>query len=593
MNIPQEQIPPIEIRNPAGLSLKVDIDSRDPDSFQQLDNFDHYIDGSIRKINPPVQYNNPNSPFSTGILNFIEYRFTDASALSIIGVGADGNLYDVTSGAKVGSLLAFVNVPLSAQMTVPPFLAVLPGVLIPYNFRSWLKNTAYIVGDAIIKYSAVDGNLYIFECTVPGNTAATESAYPASGNVVDNSVTWTNRGLQSSNLFQCNYLIIIVPGYQPMKWDSSTGTVTQVGVSAPEIPANVKPGTISPNLDGYSPTVGNFYAYTFFNPRTLHESSPSPITAQTQFWAVDQALQASTPGSFLPVIPVIAGAKTDQQRSYQQIGIEVPTGSLTPAIGQGFTHLRFYRTKDGGATFFLLTQLYDASGNCLTNSDGSVSIASMVTGITDYAPLPTPQSVQAMSVVYEGFGAINLIPAPDTLDPNYWIDKSSGKIYVAEACGQNGDNAFEYDGTGAASGPLSQRSSAIPGTSAVSYTMQVYIDATQQASGNIGMKAMHWDQTALLNCQQINGQKGYVTVTGNLGGGNVHIWIHEDGVVNNGQSVLWSNPVLQKGTAILPTGYPTLDAALVTPSPTVESANPPPIAEWGAVYQSRDRKSVV
>ena len=79
---------------------------------------------------------------------------------------------------------------------------------------------------------------------------------------------------------------------------------------------------------------------------------------------------------------------------------------------------------------------------------------------------------------------------------------------------------------------------------------------------------------------------GTVTATGNLGGvRNVYFHVHLNGTVANGQNVLWSNFFLQKGTEITPTGYPTLNAALVTPSPAVESAGPPPVAQWAAVYQ--------
>ena len=172
-------------------------------------------------------------------------------------------------------------------------------------------------------------------------------------------------------------------------------------------------------------------------------------------------------------------------RSYQIVGVEVPAGALTPAIGQGFTHLRFYRTKDGGATFFLLTTLFDIDGNQVTNSDGSVAIAMIDAGGNDYVPLPTPQSPQAMLTVYEGYGKPNLVAAPNTLDPNFWNDHSNGKIFVVEGDGNNGFNAFEYVGTGAASGDLYQGAGPIPGTSAVPYTIQAFIDATNMISGNI------------------------------------------------------------------------------------------------------------
>jgi hypothetical protein len=585
MDTPQEQQAPIEIIEPAGLSLKVDVDSRDPMSFQLLDNMDHYINGSIRKVLPPTVYGGPYGNPATTILNFIEYRVNDSAPLRIIGVGADANLYDVTTGALVGSLTKFVGL---GPLTVPPFLAVLPGTFIPYNFRAWAKNTVYAIGDAIIKYSPTDGNLYIFSVTAitTGITGATEQQYPATGVVVDGGVTWTNQGLQVANTFQCNYLTITVPGFSPMKWDANSGMVTQVGVSAPEVPANVVAVEITPNLDGYAPTVGAFYAYTFFNPQTLHESSPSPIAIQTQFFAIDQGETVSTPGSFLPTLPVVAGSKSDQQRSYQIVGVEVPAGALVPAIGQNYTHLRFYRTKDGGATFFLLIALFDASGNQISNSDGSVPIAMMPSGTTDYVPLPTPQSVQPVLTVYEGYGNPNLVAAPTTLDPNFWNDKSGGKIFVVEGDGNDGANAFEYVGTGAASGELDQGAGPIAGTQVVNYTIQAFIDATQQASGKISVRVVHWDQTVVLEAAQVNGTAGTVSATGMLGGvRNVYFQVHENGIVNTGLSVLWSNFFLQKGNSITPVGYPTLDASLVTPSPAVESSGPPPVAQWAAVYQ--------
>lgn len=59
----------------------------------------------------------------------------------------------------------------------------------------WLANTAYSVGDQI--YPDANDNGHYYQCTTAGTSGATEPAsWPTSGTQVDNTVTWTEYGLQ-------------------------------------------------------------------------------------------------------------------------------------------------------------------------------------------------------------------------------------------------------------------------------------------------------------------------------------------------------------------------------------------------------------
>ena len=572
-----QQLPPIEIIDPKGLSLKVDIDSRDPSSFVTADNIDYYIQGSIRKVLPPLLYG---VATPVNILAFLDYRQTDTTARQLVGVGTNGKLYDLTTGAQVGDMTAYVTAPLSG----PVYLGMMPGTLIPYNFRSWQATTSYLANDAIIKYSYQDGNLYIYVVTIPGISASTESAYPKSGTVINGGVTWRNIGLQSSFQFAQNYLFIQVPGYQSLKWDGTT--VTQVGVSAPGAPVNVDPVVISPNLNGYAPVSGSYACYTLYNPKTLHESSPSPLAGPTSFYAVDLAANHTVHGSLIPPLPNLGQGA--QQQSYQQLRYVIPVSALTPAIGQGFTHVRIYRTKDAGNTPLLLQSLYDANGNLISNSDGSVPISVISTGMTDYVALQTPQSVQAVVSVYEGYGVPNLVPAPVTLDPNFWLDDSQGQIVTAVGAGQNNSNAFEYTGTGQASGLLIKRSIQVT-LPAGTYVLKGFLDATAVAAG-VGLS---WALISgsggigvpVIIATQAPGATGYVTASAVCAAGTYWIgFFVQNSQVNLGSIAIGSDPVLQLGSVVSPTGYPTPDAALVTPAPSIDSAQPPPVGQWAAIY---------
>lgn len=584
-----KQLPPIELFDMKGLSLKLDIDMRDAASATILENFDCYLNGSWRKT-PTVSVYGSATPVP--ILNFIDWRADDQSARSIIGLGTNGKLYNLDTGAQVGDCTPYLN---TVPVTKAPFLAMMPGTWIPLNFRNWKANTHYNVNDAIMRYSYQDGNLYIFAVTVAGTTGAEEKTYPAvPSTFIDGTVTWEFRGLQSDLSYQRNYLAIVIPGEHPLKWQGTA--VTQIGVSEPGTPVTCDPKTINTNTNGYAPIAGAIYAWTFYNPQTLHESSPTPMFGPTTFFGVDVHRNVTIEGAFLPPIPATPTPSSGniQLSSYQQIGIGIRQSAVIPGpeIGQGFTHVRCYRTKDGGQTLFLLTHLFDKNGNIITNSDGSIPIAELSHDEDEYIALPTPQAKEPTLVAYDGYGAPNFVPGAVTLDAFNWLDDSGGLIYLIIGAGQGigglPSNAFGYTGTGAPSGVLIKRSLNFNLSGGV-YTLQGYIDAVGMTAGTISwalMNGVGGTATPVLVATQTPGTAGFVSATGACPAGSYWVGYFINATVRAGAVVLGSDPILQLGATITPFGYPTPDAALVTPGPAPESAGPPPISEWGAVFGS-------
>src|SRR5215472_6142779 len=175
----QQQV--IELRGFQGLNVREDIANRPLNSWRRLDNFDLYIPGSIRKIEAPALLS---GAFPVVILAQCEFRSNDSGVYIDYGIGTDGKIYDLSNPATPGISLGVGSV------SIPPWLAVVPGTKIPFNFITWQKSLAVLVGDAVAVW-AVDGNRYIFKCTTPGNTSGTASpAWPTSGTVADGGVTW-------------------------------------------------------------------------------------------------------------------------------------------------------------------------------------------------------------------------------------------------------------------------------------------------------------------------------------------------------------------------------------------------------------------
>ena len=158
-------VSPIILQGLRGLSLKVDFVNRAKETFQQLDNFDLYIPGTIRKVLPATKYNT-HGAFPTNLLNCCEYlaqpNASSGGIRRIIAVGADGKLYDLNTATPNTPYLNIGGTPAPA---IIPYMVQSSGFYVPYNIRSWQAAGTYAVNDAILAYSTYDGNLYVFAVT--------------------------------------------------------------------------------------------------------------------------------------------------------------------------------------------------------------------------------------------------------------------------------------------------------------------------------------------------------------------------------------------------------------------------------------------
>lgn len=407
----------VELKDFRGLSVKPDIVNRPPNSWRRLDNFDLYIPGSIRKVAAPSALNGQAHPVV--ILAHAEFIPNDAGVRKVFGVGTDGNIYDLNNPAAAGISLGV------GSISTPVWMGLLPGTLVPYTFITWQISLLVTTAQSVIAY-AKDGNKYIFKCTTGGTTGSVAPpAWPTSGTVSDGSAVWTNQGLQDQATFEQNYLVIIVQGQQPLKFDGTN--VTAVGVTAPSIPINLDQLVVSTSY-GYAPITGRYYAWTWFNPKTLHESAPSPVrgalsqaiipqtrgqapnqVAGVPFYASDQAAKFNAKGSFLPFLP--------QGQFYSSVGLTLPQAALTPPIGSGYTHIRFYATQDGGSQLYLIQSLYDVTGDQLCDANGAVAISQLGTE-SGYEAVSVTQALATQVIVYDGIVTAGSAVSQDTMPAN-------------------------------------------------------------------------------------------------------------------------------------------------------------------------------
>ena len=125
------------------------------------------------------------------------------------------------------------------------------------------------------------------------------------------------------------------------RWDSSLISATECGCPAPKHPPVVGGfiATSDPAKGQAQIITSRKYQFTYFNPATLEESSPTlePTATEVAYPVV--------PGNFAPGFPYLASLKLSI------------SGIPKDAWDRGFTSVRIYITRDGSDTYFLARDL--------------------------------------------------------------------------------------------------------------------------------------------------------------------------------------------------------------------------------------------
>lgn len=591
-----EQARPLLVRGFKGLSLLTHLTLRGADTWQQLDNLDLVIDGQIRKVLPASLIS---GPFPNILYQLLEYRRRinyQGGALRVVAIDSIGKLWDI-NGSTITPLID-ISASFSGGITDVPYLGQMQGYYVPFVIKTWLTATAYSQYDGVFRYSVTDGNLYCYYASIAGTSGTNEPVWPATqgSTVGDGGITWTNAGILNQQRFKLNWGIIVSKSFAAIKfveylYDPTSGTEaakwysSRIGISQPLASINVVAGTTIGSLAGYAPAAGRFYTWTYYNPNTLHDSSPAPATGPLKVLGLDASpvgLQQLN-GSLTPVLTT-PGGSAKAFRSYQSVYLEIPTAALTPTFGDGYTHIRVWGTKDGGSNFFLVTQLYDNNGNLISNGDGSVPVSRLTAlqssnGWTDYAAIPTPQNKVAVARVYDGGSTVsNLVP-----DPIYfsaWNGWSPTKLTIIVIPNDSplGQSALAIIGTGTSTTQF-YNSPTISLAANTGYVFKGYIDNTAGSGGTVAWAVTTPDfGTYIASAAQTAGTAGYVTLTFNSGSHtSVRVQAYFSGVtISSNSQISMSEPVLQQGSSITTPTYMTPDSSLVYPAPAPLSQNPPP-----------------
>src|ERR1700689_2373882 len=100
----QQEIPMIEVKGFSGLSLKLDATNQPASVWQELDNCDLYVSGSIRKVLPPKLISSP----GVNILDFVDWYTQPNRAVGpfirTVGLSLSGStvsVYDLATAAVI------------------------------------------------------------------------------------------------------------------------------------------------------------------------------------------------------------------------------------------------------------------------------------------------------------------------------------------------------------------------------------------------------------------------------------------------------------------------------------------------------------
>jgi hypothetical protein len=311
MPLPQPLSKWLQVDSLAGIDVSKGELSRPLGTFKTLENFDLVEENTIRKMYGATQIFGTTS--NRAILGLIDYKRNAIGTSKVIAVNEDGNLLDITNNTILGNIFTALGDTVPTNLK-PPYMVVVSGY-----------DKDELVNYLIITRGPNHRPVKYLEAPSEGNVITSIGA----GNPLDE---WLANGLAKDEhiIFACAEYV--------------------------------------DRLDyGVQLRSGRMYVYTYYNPITKKDSSPTPICE------VPKNIVYNPPGNN----SVLTTSVSSPSGAFEEIALffytntPAETGEPLPTLhyGSGYTHIRIWASLDGSADFHLLPVIYNGSANDVCDPD--------------------------------------------------------------------------------------------------------------------------------------------------------------------------------------------------------------------------------
>lgn len=311
MPLPRATYRALEVKGLSGLDLERGKLVRPANSFQELTNFDLTIEKSIKKVGGIRRLTTVGGS-GTAYVGLIDYRRTPTDEQLLLGLTAGGVLVNVLGDYSIATL--------GYTHTSIPFLTLLPWVLEGEKVQVILRTLGAQARPQIVYTTGLAAETFLLGAPSP-----------------------------------------------PVEWDEDLYKHSLMAWARTTLDAADKD-------NGIAIREGRRYRWTYWDPRTRRESSPSAVHAEV----------VSVPFGDASLPISIPGMVRSEERWIPEIELHFNGSPYTflldqgfeDAYAEGFTHVRIWATPDSGSdfTFALLGTLYDEEGENVLDEDGAMPI---------------------------------------------------------------------------------------------------------------------------------------------------------------------------------------------------------------------------
>lgn len=288
---------------------------------------------------------------------------------------------------------------------------------------------------------SVSGGLYDLKT---GNLVA---QFPTANYAWMGVITGTANGSET-----INYVVATTAGYIPFKWNGQTPP-TRIGVDPPSGGVTIFRAVTDPDNApdrGIAVLQSRQYRYTFWNPSTRHDSSPSPdelsgINPRTGETGYFQSILSSSSGTVV----------TDPNHPYiDSIWLFVPDAEIHARVSEGYVRFRVWATRDGGEVFYLVNNASLNYNDTIIDADVDGSLPVPLTGDANILDGMSPVFATVLVAQIIGDVFITLDPSDTAFE---FIPRANGTLVYIDGTAVNIPYTYDINtGVMTLSAPLAQ-----------------------------------------------------------------------------------------------------------------------------------------